>query len=275
MIIQSSWPKDITQWIENRVLYLSVPFTWLVDKAKNISCALSFEWDTVVVGGPGVYLMPEEFSSLQHVSIKNAMPGILQRVNSMATRTTTGCPRKCGFCGVSKIEPVFLELDDWPDLPIICDNNILAASFRHFDRVCDRLERWSWCDFNQGIDARLLTSYHAARFKRIRRPILRLAYDNCNMKNQWVSAYETLRTAGIIKKAIRSYCLIGYKDNPEQAWENCHFVEGYKIKPLPMWYHPLDALAPNIVTQEQKSSGWNDYERRKIMQWFYHHKKAK
>ena len=30
-----------------------------------------------------------------------------------------------------------------------------------------------------------------------------------------------------------------------------------------------------IVTEKQIQLGWNDYERRKIMQWFYWHKKAK
>jgi hypothetical protein len=41
-----------------------------------------------------------------------------------------------------------------------------------------------------------------------------------------------------------------------------------------MWFHALDATAPNIVTPEQERRGWSDYERRKIMQWFYQHKRA-
>lgn len=268
------WPKKITLWIDDRVLYMSIPFTWLAERARMIAVQGSFEFDTVVVGGPGVYLMPDTFSDLPHVSVEYSMPGVLQRVNPEATRTTTGCPNKCGFCGVSKIEPVFAELNEWPDLPVICDNNILAASSGHFDRVCDRLERWGWCDFNQGIDARLLTPYHAERFKRIGKPILRLAFDNPGIKDTWVSAYETLRAAKISKRQIRSYCLVGFRDDPEVAWNNCMFVESFKIKALPMWYHALDSLSPNTVTHEQLENGWNDYERRRIMQWFYQHKKA-
>jgi hypothetical protein len=41
-----------------------------------------------------------------------------------------------------------------------------------------------------------------------------------------------------------------------------------------MWFHELTALERNIVTDRQKELGWNDYERRKLMQWFYQHKKA-
>ena len=41
-----------------------------------------------------------------------------------------------------------------------------------------------------------------------------------------------------------------------------------------MWHHPLNAMVKNAVTKEQKENGWNDYERRRIMQWYYQHKKA-
>jgi len=54
----------------------------------------------------------------------------------------------------------------------------------------------------------------------------------------------------------------------------CEYVEKHGVKPLPMWFHELDALQRNIVTERQKELGWNDYERRRLMQWFYQHKKA-
>ena len=60
----------------------------------------------------------------------------------------------------------------------------------------------------------------------------------------------------------------------DEAWKRCEFVKSFGIKVLPMWFHPLDALEKNGVTKKQKSLGWNDYERRKIMQWFYKYRKA-
>ena len=51
-------------------------------------------------------------------------------------------------------------------------------------------------------------------------------------------------------------------------------VAGAFVGLLPMWFHRLDQLEKNIVTDDQAELGWNDYERRKIMQWFYKHKKA-
>jgi hypothetical protein len=268
------WPKQITKWIDSRVLYMSIPFTWLLSEAKGYALQTSYEWDTVVVGGPAVMLIPGFFRELSYVTEGKSMPGILQRVNPEATRTTIGCIRNCQFCGVKKIEPVFEELANWPDRPVLCDNNILAASDNHFDLVCDRLEKWGWCDFNQGIDARFLTPYHAERFKRIGKPILRLALDNLAMRTEWEEAFVTLRNAGIAKKLIRSYCLVGFNDNPDMAWDTCKYVESFGVTALPMWFHELNALEANIVTEKQKASGWNDYERRRIMQWFYQHKKA-
>ena len=274
MKTNSQWPKKTTKWIINNTLYMSIPFTWLLPKAIEYISQIHARYEKIIVGGPAVYLLPLFFKKIQKVTIEYHYPGVLQKVNPNASRTTVGCPNKCKFCGVSKIEPEFKELEDWPDHAILCDNNILAASESHFDKVCDRLEQHGWCDFNQGIDLRLLTPYHAERFKRIGKPILRLAMDHPNMRDQWVVAYETLRAAKLAKNRIRSYCLIGFNDTPEIAWQNCKFVESFKVRALPMWFHPLDAMIKNGVTKEQKKNGWNDYERRKIMQWYYQHKKA-
>ena len=89
-----------------------------------------------------------------------------------------------------------------------------------------------------------------------------------------MSAFEILRSAGIPKYRIRSYCLIGFDDDPGEARGRCEWVEIFGVKALPMWFHELDAMSPNIVTDKQKALGWNDYERRKIMQWFYQHREA-
>lgn len=253
---------------------MSIPFTWLLEEAKAYALQVSHEWDSVIVGGPAIFLMPNFFKYIPYVTERYALPGVLQRVNPEATRTTIGCVRNCAFCGVKKIEPDFEELATWPDRPVLCDNNILAASENHFDLVCDKLEKWGWCDFNQGIDARLLKPYHAKRFKRIGKPILRLALDGFNLRQQWELAFFTLRNAGIAKSCIRSYCLIGFADDPEMAWSNCAFITEHGVKPLPMWFHELDALEANAVTEKQMQNGWDDYERRRIMQWFYKHKKA-
>lgn len=269
------WPKKATTWITRQTLYISVPFTWLLPEVKKLVTTPSLFWSKAIVGGPATKLMPEYLAGIPGVTIGGSMAGVLQKVNPNASRTTLGCIRKCKFCGVCKIEPEYVELDDWPDRPILCDNNILAASQSHFDKVCDRLEKHGWCDFNQGLDARLMTPYHAERLKRIGESTIRFSLDNPGMKNSWERAYKILRDAGFPKRLIRSYVLIGFHDNPDTAWDQCKWIESFKVKALPMWYHRLDALVSNQVTEEQTKNGWTDLARRQIMQWFYWHKRAK
>ena len=99
--------------------------------------------------------------------------------------------------------------------------------------------------------------------------------DNIKYKDQWENAYSKLRSAGISKRKISSYALIGYDSDPSEAWERCEWIETHGVRVLPMWFHGLKQLQRNVVTEGQQKLGWNDYERRKIMQWFYQHKKAK
>ena len=167
-----------------------------------------------------------------------------------------------------------MTLPDWPDLPVIADDNLLATPLQHFDRVCDRLEKHEFCDFNQGIDARLLTDHHAERLSRLNRATVRLALDSMSYVDAWDRALGKLLKAGVPKRAIRTYCIMAFGTTPDQCWRVCEHVESCGIKPLPMWFHELNALQRNTVTERQAALGWNDYERRRLMQWFYQHKKA-
>ena len=271
----TTWPKQPVRWTEGRTLFVSVPFTWNLPGLRAIVAARSLWWDRAIVGGPAVQLMPGFFSTLDYVTEGADMAGVLQRVNPEATRTTVGCIRRCRFCaiGTGAVEPgPFRELPDWPDLPVLCDNNLLAASDAHFDRVIERLVRWGWADFNQGLDCRLLTRRHAERIAEIRRPMVRLALDRAADAEAWEHAFALLRSAGIAKSRIRSYCLIGFEDTPQDAWRRCLWVEKHGIKALPMWFHRLDQLKANAVLPDQLASGWDDEGRRRIMGWFYRHR---
>lgn len=265
------WPVGPTRWIRDRTLYVSIPFTWnLPDLARDFRHT-DMEYDRIVVGGPAAELMPDFFKGNPSVSIGHDSPGVLQRINPLATRTTTGCPNKCGFCAVPKIEQIWRELDDWQDLPVICDNNLLASSEAHFNRVMDRLERWKWCDFNQGLDARLLTNHHARRIGRVRGAIARLAFDSMSVCDEWFRAAELLKKHGTAKSRIRSYVLCGFNDSPSDAWERCMMVEKFGAKPCPQWYHALDQLEPNSLTMEQANRNWTKAERIRLMRRFYKH----
>jgi hypothetical protein len=274
----SSWPKDITRWYQDNVGYLSIPFTWLLPKAQRIIDQRDMWIDRWVVGGPAVRLMPDYLQGAETADHEWATLDVLQRVNPAATRTTLGCPNKCGFCGIGKglLEGGrFRELPDWPDRPVLIDSNLLAAHHRHFDRVIDRLVALGEADFNQGLDARLLTPHHARRIAEIPKVIVRLALDGDGYREAWADAVTTLRRAGIPKSRIRSYVLCGFRGTPEQDRARCDFAEtvcGHHGAVLPMWYHPLDAMKHNAVTPAQRKMGWTKLKQRELMVWFYWHR---
>jgi hypothetical protein len=287
VIIKNIWKKGILTWDDGDVICISVVFTWWLPLARKYAEAMS-PARHVRIGGPAVDLMPEFFSGV-NAEIGGDYPGVLRRFNPYATRTSLGCPRKCKFCGVPRVAakralessgfPI-MPYQDWPDLPVIADDNLLfggrtaAERIAHFDRVCDRLEKHEWCDFNQGTDARLVTAHHAERFARLKRPMIRMALDSMSYADAWEKALEELLRAGVAKRNIRTYCIIAFGTSPDDCWKTCEFVEKHGVKSLPMWFHELDAMERNTVTERQKQLGWTDYERRRLMQWFYQHKRA-
>ena len=274
------WPKGIYEWIEDGVLKMSIPFTWRLPEAQR---RIASTWMPVEVGGPAVELMP---NYLKGAKIGSEANGILQRINPLATRTTRGCLSRCKFCGIGRglIERgPFRELAAYPAGPIICDNAFLSQSAEGMNRAVGMLRQFGWADFNQGLDASLVTQDIADLIATIGKPIIRMALDSAGEKEVWGRAYECWRKAGVAKSRIRSYVLIAFDTGPDDAWERCEWIESFGVKALPMWFHRLDALEENTITTEpdiendipaQSDLGWTDYERRRIMQWFYYHKEA-
>ena len=136
-------------------MYLSVPFTWLLPEAR--AAAVAYSGPVRVGSGPAVDLMPDYLADVAQVGGESPIPPLAIH-NPLATFTTRGCPNRCPFCAVPLIEGDLRELEDWPVRPIICDNNLLAASLKHFDKVIDRLKTLPWVDFNQGLEARRFLS---------------------------------------------------------------------------------------------------------------------
>lgn len=273
---KAEWPRGPTKWIVDDILHISIPFTWNLADVKYELRQQSLFWEKAIVGGPAVALYPDYFNDLSHVQVQKNYPGVLQRVNPLATKTTTGCVRKCKFCAVPKIEGKFRELDSWKNLPIICDNNLLAASMQHFHRVIDRLlDMWDWADFNQGLDIRLLNYKHAKRLAEIKKPVIRLALDSEMDMKKWLFKYEILREAGIAKSKIRSYALIAFDTGPSEAWDRCEWIESHGVMALPMWFHPLNSMKQNWVTPAQRKLGWTKKRQREIMGYYYKHRGKK
>jgi hypothetical protein len=243
-VLKMVWSGGLIDWIEGDTAYMSVVFSWQLDKAYMRAIYLQSSGYHVKVGGPAVMNNPSMFTAFD----LTGAPDALARHNPDATFTSRGCIRNCSFCAVPKIEGHLVELSDWKVKPIICDNNLLACSNKHFDKVIDRLleHKIAGIDFNQGLDARLLTDHHASRLSELPRDtIIRLAWDNLKTETKYREAFDRLVSRGIKRQQIRVYVLIGYKDTPEDARYRLDTVREMGALPNPMRYQPLNAKRKN------------------------------
>ena len=261
----SRWPKSIVYWRgigrDNGTLNVSVPFTWMLPEAVAFCRAHSYT-SRVRIGGPAVSLMPGYVTGCG-AQVGGDLPALAHH-NLDATFTTRGCPRRCMPCAVHRIEPEFSELADWTPAPIVCDNNLLAASKKHFNRVIDREKVFDRVDFNQGLDARLLKPSHLSRLAELHLVHIRYSWDWVGMESQVMDAITATLAAGIPRKRISIYVLIGIEDTPEDALYRLESVRTLGIKPFPMRYQPLDAL----VKDSHVAPGWTAKELRRMMRYW-------
>jgi len=239
IVTDSTWKNGVVDWTEDETAFVSVPFTWELPKAYQRCIMLAAEGYHVRAGGPAVSLMPDYLADVAEIGGEvDALP----HHNPNATFTSRGCIRKCQFCAVPRIEGKLRELDDWAVRPIVCDNNIIACSRAHFDDVIDKLKPLRNVDFNQGLDTRLLTEYHAERLAELHLPIVRIAWDTISYERFVMRAIDRLTNAGISPRRVRAYVLIACEDTPEDALYRLETLRQRGINSFLMRYQPLDTL---------------------------------
>ena len=242
--VEMSWSNGIAEWIEGDTAYVSAVFSWNKQKAYMRCVYYKSLGYHVRCGGQAVAMNQYMFDDFDTSGSINA----LSHHNPDAVFTSRGCIRNCSFCLVPKLEGALYELDEWDVKPIICDNNLLATSQAHFDKVIDRLVEsgLKGIDFNQGLDARILTDHHAMQLARLPKDtIIRLAWDNIATEKVYLECFSRLKGFGIKPVQIRTYVLIGYKDTPEDALYRLEKVRSLGVLPNPMRYQTLDAEKRN------------------------------
>jgi hypothetical protein len=177
--------------------------------------------------------------------------------NGSIVFSSRGCNRRCQFCAVWRIEGSInscrqsikeLVYEKYKRI-IFWDNNFLQNP--HWRDICDQLEELEkFVDFNQGLDARLITDEVAERLSRLklssgRGVKVRLGYDAKNVGLYVEKAVERLRAQGIKGRGIMVYVLFNYNDDPEDFFERVRDVLNWGATAYPMRYEPLDALEKN------------------------------
>ena len=250
------------KWIDAhdiREAHVSVTFTWDIPKAEEIAERLA-KWGVPVdIGGPAYGDRMGDF-----------VPGMYIRDGYIFT--SRGCPSDCWFCSVAECARGQIR-----ELPIydgynILDDNILATSKDHFAEVIKMLKRQKERPiFTGGIEAALLTPWHAQLMKEVRTKRLFCAYDMPADYEPLVQAGRILRDAGFTVKSheLGCYVLIGYREDTFDAAEK-RLIDTIKagFTPFAMLYRDKDGFvdkewrafqrewcAPQIVGAKMREYG--------------------
>lgn len=138
------------------------------------------------------------------------------------------------------------------------ENNLLNfhtanknAVFETYDSVKDLFEEFynrkplkRYVDFNQGIDARLITEDKMEKMSEIPIKPLRIAFDSWELSDIYTAAVKTAVRCG--HKNLSNYLLYNYEDTPIDLYQRlklnvelCEELDA-NIYSFPMKYHPIE-----------------------------------
>jgi hypothetical protein len=195
----------------------------------------------------GIYKEAEDF-----------MPAydLLPSWNSSIIQTSRGCNRNCPYCAVWRIEGKIncarktIRHLVYPGHKriVLWDNNILQSP--HWQNVFDELiwfsqEKGFVIDFNQGLDARLMTYDVAEKISKMKTFCIRLSYDHEAQGEYIQRAIDTIYHHGIRRRHVCVYVLFNYLDSPDDLFDRVKNVLSWGAVAVPLRFQPLDELKYN------------------------------
>ena len=243
-----------------------LPVEGLLDDTKKLD-----QDDNIIIDD-----LPPDYEILKQVEINNFKYTHQDAYLGYATR---GCIRTCAFCAVHKFEPFkpYIKISDKiKDISnmygekqnlLLMDNNVLAS--KHFEKIINDIKDAGFykgatfgktkkrriVDFNQGLDARLLTEKKMKKLSEIPLEPMRIAFDDIKYMKTYIKAVRLAHKYE--QRHMSNYILFNYKDTPEDFYErleiNIKLNEEFAnessrnngtrtvIYSFPMRYFPLNA----------------------------------
>lgn len=166
--------------------------------------------------------------------------------------TSRGCPNKCPYCAVWRIEPGRWVNPAWRDAIVddrpyvmISDNNLSVQPMGHIEEVIVHCaEKEKRILFDNGFDCKHISAEMAELLARAKytRKGMRLAFDRIEEDGTFQTAVERLIEAGVPKSQIMAYVLFNFTDTPEDADYRMRECVRLGIRPYPQVYEPLNIL---------------------------------
>lgn len=175
------WSGGFAEWTDGDTAYLSIAFTWLLDKAFSRAVWYRALGCAVKAGGPALFLVKMQHELADVAELGGDMPDAIARHNPQATIASRGCSVGCWFCIVPAMEGRdFTLLPDFPVRPVLCDNNLsaLPADYQRHIIARYRAEGVPLLDANSGFEPRTFDDEVYASWREINRGPWRFAYDD-------------------------------------------------------------------------------------------------
>jgi hypothetical protein len=256
---------------EPDIIYVTSLFTWAWQPVWEAVQYYSLKFPNAELWLGGLYasLMPQH-AALSGVSSKRIFKGVFteaecllpdydlvpewnRKSKASIVFATRGCIRSCTFCGVSRIEGTLNSEKDsirdliWPGHTkvIFFDNNLLAS--KNWRNVLSDVQDLDLAvDFNQGLDARLITEEVAKKISELKIDrFVRISYDTSDLGPSVKKAIELLSFYGFNRRNILVYLLYNFTDSPQDLFMRIKNVLSWGAVAYPMRFQPIYTLKKN------------------------------
>jgi len=280
-------PKEPKRYDE---IWLSVIFTYDYELTHKIVSAIRAMTKgkkvKLKLGGTAPSIFPEQFKHLGIPIHTGLIPeaekctpdySLLEEDYDYSIGwTSRGCVRKCKFCAVPVVEPKFYHVDWFKNINktkkkiLFYDNNWLAKSKKVLKKDVEQMVQLqeefgiTEIDFNQALDARLMTEEIADIIAPVKLSPVRFAFDGMWEDGLWQNAIKMMIDRGF--RTYNSLVLYNFKDTPEDLYyrirEHARMTKlmggSDLVKAFPMRYQPLkmikrDFLGENWTRKERSA----------------------
>lgn len=227
--------------------------------------------DEVIRGGTGYDIkkcLPQEIDDMQpDLTIYPNVP-----TDVSYGFLTRGCPNKCKWCVVPRKEGVihpYWDIDrvaNGRKKVVLMDNNILAAGEYAVEQLNKIIERGYRVDFNQALDARLVTDEYARLLAQIKWLDNRIRF-GCDTPKQVEDCEEAMRLINSYGYKGQYFLYAMLNDNFKECytrvhhwWERNHAIraahKGNAIYPYSQPYRDPDNPNHKIPQWQKDMAGW-------------------
>ena len=264
---------DSVEWWNGLIHYDLVYQAKVFDETYSKDNDFVVMADKVIKGGTGYDLQNKLPDEVEHIMPDYGLYGITDTAYGFLTR---GCPRGCPFCIVKPKEGgrsvKVADLSEWWDGQkniVLMDSNMTAC--KDADELFRQLaDSGAKVEFNQGIDARLITKKQCEILNRTKLERVHFAWDNYEF-NTFDKLKQVREWLKLGQRRMIVYVLTNYNTTHAEDLERVMLLREIGYDPFVMVYDKPHA--PKVTRHLQRwcnnkyifwaTENFNEYWRRK------------